>query len=109
MAISRPDLVDPAAVGVAPTAVTALLDRARREVDDGLLPSCQVALARNGQLVAFETIGAAEPGSRYVIFSATKPFVASVMWQLMAEGKVDPAQLVTDVVPEFGTNGKDVI
>ena len=109
MTTTQPEVIDPSAVGVDPDAVDALMERARKEVDEGLLPSCQLALAREGQVVAFETIGDAAPGSRYVIFSATKPFVASVMWQLMAEGKVDPAQKVTEFIPEFGTNGKDVI
>ena len=109
MTISTPDLVDPADAGIDPGALAALLERTRREVDEGLLPSCQVALARDGRLVAFETFGDAAPDSRYVIFSATKPFVASVIWQLMAEGKVDPAQKVVEFIPEFGTNDKDVI
>jgi CubicO group peptidase (beta-lactamase class C family) len=109
MTVSAPEVVDPADLGVDPAAVEALVERAHREVDAGLLPSCQLALAREGRLVAFETIGGAEPGSRYVIFSSTKPFVASVVWQLIAEGRVDPAQLVTDFIPEFGANGKDVI
>src|SRR5262245_7835923 len=104
-----PEVTDPAAVGVDPDAVGVLLDRVRKEVDEGLLPSCQVALAKDGQLVTFETIGAAAPGSLYVIFSSTKPFVASVIWQLIAEGKVDPAQRVTDFFPEFGAEGKEDI
>jgi hypothetical protein len=36
-----------------------LRTRVRREIDDGPLPSCQVALASDGQLAAFETVGAA--------------------------------------------------
>ena len=40
-----------------PSRLEALLERARREVDDGLLPSCQIALAYQGELVAFETFG----------------------------------------------------
>ena len=41
-------------------AIEALLRRARREVDDGLLPSAQVALALHGELVVFEAFGDAE-------------------------------------------------
>ena len=36
-------------------AVDALLARAHREVDDGLLPSCQLALALDGEIVVSET------------------------------------------------------
>ena len=39
--------------------VDALVARARRDVDDGLLPAVQIALARNGELVVDETFGAA--------------------------------------------------
>ncbi len=55
------------------------------------------------------TLGAAVPGSRDVIFSATKPVVAGAIWVLIGEGKLDPAQRVAELIPEFATNGKDVI
>src|SRR3954454_12307433 len=90
-------------------AVRALLDRTRREVDEGLLPSAQVALAYDGELVAFETFGNATDDTRYVVFSATKAFVAGAMWALIGDGLVDVSKRVIDYVPEFGTNGKDVI
>jgi CubicO group peptidase (beta-lactamase class C family) len=90
-------------------AVDALLTRAAREVDEGLLPSCQVALAKDGELVVDEAFGSATTDSRFTIFSATKAFVASVVWQLMGEGLLDPARPVVELLPSFGTNGKDVI
>ena len=37
--------------------VEALLNRARREVDEGLLPSVQVALARDGEVMLSESFG----------------------------------------------------
>jgi CubicO group peptidase (beta-lactamase class C family) len=86
--------------------VDALLARARREVDDGLLPSCQVALAFEGELVANEVFGDAALDERYCIFSATKPFVASTMWTLLSEGDVALDDRVGDLVPGFGENGK---
>jgi len=99
---------NPEALGVDPIKLAELVDRAHREVDGGLLPSCQLAVARHGRLVAFETIGAA-PDTRYVIFSATKPLVASAIWLLMAEGKLDTNTKVVELVPEFATNDKDVV
>src|SRR5688500_12394804 len=87
----------------------ALLERVQREIDEGLLPSCQVALARHGELIAFETYGDATTSTRYAVFSATKAFVASAMWALIGEGKVDVSKRVVEYVPEFGTNGKDVV
>ncbi|MFV0526292.1 MAG: serine hydrolase domain-containing protein [Acidimicrobiales bacterium] len=89
--------------------VADLLDRAQREVDAGFLPSVQVALARDGELVVAETFGEADPDTRYCIFSATKPFVASTMWTLLGEGAVALDAPVTKYFPEFGENGKEEI
>jgi CubicO group peptidase (beta-lactamase class C family) len=99
----------PESLGVVPERLDALLTRIRREVDEGLLPSCQLALARDGKLAAFETVGDAQPTTRYVVFSATKAIVASAVWILIGEGKLDVSARVADVIPEFGSNGKDVI
>ncbi len=107
--LSAEPVADPAALGFDPAAITALRDRAAREVDSGLLPSCQLALARDGRVAWSCTLGNADEGSRYVIFSATKALVAGAMWLLIGEGSVDPAERVADVIPEFGTEGKDVI
>jgi CubicO group peptidase (beta-lactamase class C family) len=96
-------------VGLDRTALDALVNRARREVDAGLLPSAQVALAYDGELVMFETFGDAGPDTRYVVFSATKAFVAGAMWALIGDGLVDVGNRVVDYVPEFGTNGKDLV
>ena len=41
--------------------IEVLLDRARREVDEGLLPGCQVALAIDGEVEVFESYGDAKP------------------------------------------------
>jgi CubicO group peptidase (beta-lactamase class C family) len=90
-------------------AVRQLLDRVRRDVDDGLLPSAQIALAQHGELVTFETYGDATNDTRYVVYSATKPFIAGAMWALIGDGVVEIARPVADYVPEFATNGKDAI
>jgi CubicO group peptidase (beta-lactamase class C family) len=103
------DLVDPAEVGVDRQRLDDLTERAHREVDSGLLPSCQIALAKDGQLITFETIGDASPDSRYVIFSCTKGVTAGAIWLLMSDGTLDVTTRVAEIVPEFGTNGKDSI
>ena len=89
--------------------VDQLLTRAQREVNDGLLPSCQVALAIDGTVEVFETFGNETSESRYAIFSSTKAFVAGAVWILIGEGKVDVGKRVADYIPEFATNGKDDI
>jgi CubicO group peptidase (beta-lactamase class C family) len=91
------------------SAVDALLARARRDVDDGLLPACQVALALDGEVLVHEAFGDADLDTRFTIYSATKPFIASLIWQLLGEGSLQLEQPVHDVLPEFGTNGKDVV
>ena len=90
-------------------AIDTLLTRAQREIDAGLLPSCQIALARNGELEVFEAYGDATTDTRYVVFSATKAFVASLVWVLIGEGLVDVTKRVVDYIPEFAPNGKDGI
>lgn len=89
--------------------VQALLQRARREVDDGLLPSCQIALGFEGELVANEVSGDAVLDDRYCIFSATKPLVAAAMWTILADGDLALDDPVADVFPEFAENGKSSI
>jgi len=95
--------------GIHTDRIDALLARAHREIDEGLLPSCQVVLARDGEVVVAEAFGDATLDTRYNVFSATKPFVAGVMWCLIGEGRVDPAERVATLVPEFGTEGKAVV
>src|SRR3954447_26188555 len=89
-------------------AVAALIARSRRDVDEGLLPSCQIALARGGELLVDETFGA-DPTRRYVTFSVTKAFSAAIAWLLISDGSLKPATRVADVVPEFGANGKEAV
>jgi CubicO group peptidase (beta-lactamase class C family) len=100
---------DPRDVGIDGGALAELIARCRREVDEGLLPSSQMAVAAGDALVAFETFGEAEPDSRYVIFSCTKAIVAGAFFMLLGDGSVSLDQRVAELVPEFGTNGKDVV
>jgi len=85
-----------------------LFARARRDVDDGTLPSCQLALARKGELLAWESYGAA-PATRVTIFSITKALVASAIWLLVGDEAVICDTRAADLCPEFGTHGKDAI
>ena len=102
-------VADPAELGIDLAKLDALRARVRKEVDEGLLPSCQWALARDGKLAAFDAVGEATTANRYTIYSATKAFVASAVWQLIGEGLVDVDTRVVEYLPEFGSNGKDVI
>ncbi len=105
----RTPVDDPAEIGVAAEPLAALIERAHREVDSGLLPSCQLAVAREGRLATWVSIGDAASGSLYIIFSATKALVAGAVWMLIGEGRLDVAARVGDLIPEFATNGKEVV
>src|SRR6187200_1184256 len=94
--ISTYEPVDPDELGVKSDAVADLIGRARRDVDEGLLPSCQLALASEGRLVANVTIGDADDDTRYVAFSCTKAMVAGATWLLMSHGLLDIDQRVAD-------------
>lgn len=86
--------------------IARLLARAAQEIDGRILPSCQVALARDGELVVFEAFGDATTDTRYSVFSATKAIVASAAWVLIGEGLLDTGRGVGHYVPEFDANGK---
>jgi CubicO group peptidase (beta-lactamase class C family) len=87
------------------TALADLRQRAQQEVDAGRLPACQYALAKDGELIVQETFGAPED-ARFTMFSTTKPVVASVVWQLVAEGLLDFDAPVASWWPGFAANGK---
>ena len=51
----------------------------------------------------FETFGAANNDSRFFVFSATKPIVASAAWLLMGEGLLDvtlPVARLAEFIPD---------
>lgn len=88
--------------------VSVLLARARREIDEGLLPAAQVAIGFEGRVVVDETFGAAA-GSRFVPFSCTKALIGAAIWRLVGDGALDLTERVATYVPAFASNGKDVV
>ena len=102
--VPRPD-----DLGIDPVALDALFDRVQHDVDARRLPSCQLALARNGKVAVARAFGNAPVESRYVMFSATKAVVAGAVWILIGEGLLDITLPVASVIPEFAANGKDTI
>ena len=99
----------PEEIGVNGEKLQALFERAQRDVDTGLIPSAQLAVARNGRLAAMRTIGDATDDTLYCIYSCTKVVVASAIWLLLEEGLLRLDERPADIIPEFATNGKDVI
>lgn len=108
----------PEDLGVDPERLEAVFARAKRDVDDGVLPSAQVAVARQGRLAGMRTFGSAVQGgieqpatdeTLYHIFSCTKAVVASAAWLLFESGDLRLDERVAEIIPEFGTNGKEII
>jgi CubicO group peptidase (beta-lactamase class C family) len=108
----------PEDVGVDSELLEAVFARAKREVDDGVLPSAQVAVARQGKIAGLRTYGAAVQGGSersatdetlYCIFSSTKAVVGVAVWLLFEDGLLKLDERVVDIIPEFSSNGKDVI
>ncbi len=106
----------PEDAGVDGEALEAVFARAKREVDEGLIPSCQVAIARNGKVAGMRTFGSAVQGGSektateetlYCVFSCTKVVVASAVWTLFEDGLLKLDERVGDIIPEFATNGKE--
>lgn len=106
----------PREVGLNPDKVQALFDRAERDVKEGVLPACQLAIARNYKIAAMKTFGRAVQGgvekpatdeTVFVAMSATKAVTSSALWLLIQEGKVSVSDRIVKYVPEYGTNGKE--
>jgi CubicO group peptidase (beta-lactamase class C family) len=109
---------NPRDIGLDPAKVEELFKRAEREVAEGLLPSTQIAIARDGKIGAMKSFGHAVQGGEnkpaandtlYCVFSCTKAIISSAIWILIGDGKLDIHERAADIVPEFATNGKDAI
>ncbi|MBI2766788.1 MAG: beta-lactamase family protein [Chloroflexi bacterium] len=108
----------PEDLGIDSGKLEALFARAKRDVDDGTLQGCQVALARHGQLAGFRSFGEVPIAGKmtpvtdetlFVVFSSTKAFVAAAVWTLFEDDLLRLDERVADIIPEFGTNGKENI
>ncbi|MEZ5138584.1 MAG: serine hydrolase domain-containing protein [Acidimicrobiales bacterium] len=91
-----------------PVAVEALLARVRREVEDGLSPAVQVAVALDGEVVVEAGYGA-PPRLPVPGVLDDQGLVAAAIWRLLDAGEVDLQASAATYVPEFATNGKDVV
>ncbi len=118
MISERQQASTPEDVGIDSERLEALFARAKRDVDQGLLSSCQVAVARHGKVAAVRTFGEAVQGGRlqpatnrtlYPLFSCTKGIVSVATWVLLEEKLMRVDERVADIIPEFGTNGKEAV
>jgi CubicO group peptidase (beta-lactamase class C family) len=102
-------VASPESLGLDSAKLARLFERAEREVREGVLPSCQLAVARHGKLGAVRTIGAADDDSLYIIFSCSKAITSATAWQVIEEGKLSLDERVADILPEFAENGKGAV
>jgi CubicO group peptidase (beta-lactamase class C family) len=80
----------------------------RRQVDEGIRPSIQVAVDWHGEVVFDEAIGVdARTDANYTLWSSTKPLVAVALLQIVEEGGIRLRDRVRKVIPEFGSHGKE--
>ncbi|MGH9177826.1 MAG: serine hydrolase domain-containing protein [Acidimicrobiales bacterium] len=96
-------------MGVSPARLSELLARASRAVEEGIVPSCQVAVGLGGEVIAFEAFGDATTETRFSVFSCTKPIVAAAVWVLLGDGRLELTLPVAEYVPSFATLGKEVV
>jgi CubicO group peptidase (beta-lactamase class C family) len=108
----------PEELGIDSEKLEALFDRAQRELREGLLPSAQIAVARHGKIAGMRSFGRVTHEGRqadatnetlYCIFSSTKAITSAAAWLLIQEGKLSVDERVADIVPEFGSQGKDEV
>jgi len=95
-----------------------LFARVAADVHEDGLPSAQVAVGHAGTLAAVQTFGEANQGgvrrpatnaTLYSLFSATKAIVGTATWALCEDGLLRIEERVADIIPEFRTNGKEIV
>ena len=85
-----------------------VLQEMQRQVDSGFRPSIQVSVDWRGERVLEAAVGdGATTESLYLLWSATKPFVAVALLQLVEEGRAELDDRVGRYIPEFAKNGKE--
>jgi len=85
---------------------TAALEQAARQEIEGGLAACQVAVARENEVLWTRSFGSATADTRFWVASATKPIFSSAIWLLIGDGKLDITRPVAHYVPEFAAHGK---
>jgi CubicO group peptidase (beta-lactamase class C family) len=98
-----------------------LLALAAESADEEAGTATQVAVARYGELLAFEAFGRARivgqegdghPADRdtlFAIYSVTKALTSAASWILLQEGKLGLEERVAERIPEFASHGKHVV
>ena len=97
------------ATGLNPKKLDVLRQRARKEIEEGLLNAAQYAIAKDGEVIWQESLGTASDDSLIPVFSSTKAVMSAAAWLVIQDGLLDVNETVADIIPEFATNGKESI
>ena len=112
-------LTDPAGASIDEGRLERLYRQIERHIERGWYPGAAVAMARDSKLVAHREFGharietalgpakAADPQTRWLLYSQTKPVVSSAVWTLVEDGLLRFHDRVAEVVPDFARHGKD--
>jgi CubicO group peptidase (beta-lactamase class C family) len=112
MPLARLVALAPASIGVDAAAMAALFARVEQEVSEGRVQGCQVAVCRHGRLAGCASFGTTNAGAvtddtLFCCFSSTKATGEVAAWQLLEAGLLDLDENFADIIPEFGSHGKD--
>lgn len=94
-----------------------LIEAIENDVETGLYDGAQIAVGRGGELLLDEAVGYADRGTSrklekddiLVPFSISKQLVVAVVLSFVERGLLNLYQPVAEVLPDFGTRGKQSI
>ncbi|WDI00636.1 serine hydrolase [Paenibacillus urinalis] len=84
-----------------------------QKVQAGAWPSAVLGITDKEHSIDLRSYGMHDHGtnidstSTYPVFSITKPMFGLAIMQLWEQGLLHPSQLITELLPEFGEQGKD--
>ncbi len=64
-----------------------------------------IIVLHRGAVVYERYFGVTRPDSRHIVFSVTKSFVGTLAEMLIAEGRLDPASPIAELLPELSGSG----
>lgn len=107
--VSAQDLVPAESVGMSASKLAAATSRLQKHIDDGDISGVVAAVARDGKLVYFESLGklnlesgaAMQPDALFRIYSMTREVTSSAVLKLYEEGKFQLDDPIKMYLPEF--------
>ena len=101
--------VDPASVGMDGEKLDSVTARLQRHIDDGDIPGVVAAVARNGRLVYFESLGESDlengremaPDTLFRIYSMTRQVTSVAVLQQYEQGRFAFDDPIAMYLPEF--------